>query len=537
MKHTNALRLTAILLALSLLVGFAVCGQPSAAAESNHVPVIRVGTIQKQNHFSATQSGSAYGRMNYNNFTQANLLNRDEHGNIQPGFFQSWEVSEDALSMTVTFPTNAFWHDGEPVTFEDVEYTLLSMNANSKYQVESVEELGEGQAKITYSTPISVSYLNGLTITAPLLAKHIWDGKDVETYFEPDAAVGCGPFRFVSCDVDAQISYYEAVDNYYGEEITVDRVEVHTYGSQDAIVMALMSNEIDCVFDYSNPVDVSLAELLLTDENIDLGAGANIGTYYMSFGCQNAPFDEAAFREALIYALDYEVMAEVVNGQYGLIPNIGIVPPTNLGHDASLPQMKQDLELSNSLLDELGYKDVDGDGYREFPDGSAMDLMVTTYNVIRPEMYQRLYEVAAQEWAKVGIRVHIDAEAQASSDVLRSRVQTGVYEIYFGIATSGAAPIQTAFLYMLESSRLAAGTCPGEEINSYYQKALNAPTTEKYIEYIQKVQALNGEVFAGTALCWDQAFFPYRTDAIEGWTNFPAWGVINYRTWFTATAK
>ena len=36
----------------------------------------------------------------------------------------------------------------------------------------------------------------------------------------------------------------------------------------------------------------------------------------------------------------------------------------------------------------------------------------------------------------------------------------------------------------------------------------------------------------GIALCWDTAYYPYRTDKYEGWTNFPGWGVINCETWY-----
>ena len=45
--------------------------------------------------------------------------------------------------------------------------------------------------------------------------------------------------------------------------------------------------------------------------------------------------------------------------------------------------------------------------------------------------------------------------------------------------------------------------------------------------------ALADEQVVGLALCWDKAYFPYRTDHYEGWTNFPGWGVINYKTWFS----
>ena len=48
-----------------------------------------------------------------------------------------------------------------------------------------------------------------------------------------------------------------------------------------------------------------------------------------------------------------------------------------------------------------------------------------------------------------------------------------------------------------------------------------------------KLQAVNAEQVVGIALCWDKAYFPYRTDKYEGWVNFPGFGVINNQTWYT----
>lgn len=535
MKRRN--RLISMLLTAALAFAVPAYGIQAEESTENHVSMLRVGTQSGQTTFSAANSGSAFGRMNYNSFTQANLLQRDENGDIQPAFFQSWEFNEDATEMTFTYPTNAFWHDGEPVTYDDIEFTLFKLNELYNYGIEKVELIEEGTGKISFAAPVGIYYLNRMTITAPLLAKHVWEGQDVDTYNGEDAAIGCGPYKFVSYDQDAQISYYEAVDNYYGGEVTVDQVSVKTYSGQEALVMALANNEIDCIYDYSNPVDVSLVETLLDDSSIDVGASDNIGTYYMTFGCGSAPFDNADFRGAIINAIDYTITAEVVNGSYGLVPSIGMIPPSNLGYDPELPAMEQNSELSNQLLDELGYADVDGDGYRETPEGEQMDLMVTVQSSVRPEMFMRLYDVVSQDLAAVGIRTHIDEESLNNSDVLRERAQSGEYEIYMGICTSGAAPIQSVYMYVLQSSRLPAGTCPGDEINEYYQKALAATTAEEYEECMKKVQELNASVYAGAALCWDKTFFPYRTDTMTGWTNFPAWGVINYKTWTNTVLK
>ena len=54
-----------------------------------------------------------------------------------------------------------------------------------------------------------------------------------------------------------------------------------------------------------------------------------------------------------------------------------------------------------------------------------------------------------------------------------------------------------------------------------------------YIAGTKLLQQINAEQYIGEALCWDKAYFPYRTDRYEGWTNYPGWGVINCETWYS----
>ena len=52
-------------------------------------------------------------------------------------------------------------------------------------------------------------------------------------------------------------------------------------------------------------------------------------------------------------------------------------------------------------------------------------------------------------------------------------------------------------------------------------------------EILSKAKAIADEQVVGLALCWDKAYFPYRTDQYEGWNNYPGWGAINNSTWYT----
>lgn len=513
-------------------------GQVQAFGETgDHVALLRIGTTQTQDVFSGAQTVGAFGKMLYNSFTHANLLEWDENGEIQPGFITSWTFSDDGQEMTFTYPTDVTWHDGEPVTGEDVVFTFQPMVDQNRQNVTGIELLGEGEAKLTFSAPVGLRFLNSLTITSVLEPKHIWEGQDMDTYVGEDAVIGCGPYRFVSYDKDAQTSYYEAVENYFKGELTVDSVSIRTYTGQEALVMALVNDEIDVIYDYSNPVDPTLIETILGSDAVDAGMSDNTGDYQLAFGCKTSPADDVFFRKAVVYAIDYVMTASVVNGAYGDIPGLGIIAPPNLGFDDSIPALAQDQDAANAALDEGGYLDVDGDGLRELPDGEPMDVMITMQNGVRPEMFMRLYEVISEDLAAVGIRTHLDDESVRNRDAWMGHMSEGDYELYLGICTTGVAPFSSAYRYLLASSGLAAGTYTGEEMNAAYQDAMNATDTAAYVEAIGRVQQLNTEEFVGTALCWDKAFFPYRVDKYEGWINYPAWGAINNKTWYTLTEK
>ena len=495
-------KLLALLLALTMLLTLAACGgnqnsgndeQDAAtvsgddAQESNqsseeesgngHVELLRIGTTQTHEVFSGWQTTGAFGKMLYNSFVFANLFEWDEHSQVQPGFIQDWEFSEDGTQLTITFPTDVTWHDSVPVTAEDVEFTFQTLNESKGLGITAMEFPDDHTGVLTFENPVGLKLLNSLTITAVLIPKHIWEGKDPETYVGDDAVIGCGPYRFVSYDEDAQTSYYESVGDYYKGEITVDKVSIRTYTGQDALVMALATGEIDAIYDYSNPVDPSLIETLASSSEVDVGMSNNTGDYQLSFGCNAAPMNDLAFRKAVIYAIDYEMTASVINGEYGEIPSLGIIPPSNLGFDDTLPRLEQDVDAANAALDEGGYLDVDGDGIREMPDGSEMDIMITMQYGVRAEMFARLYEVISEDLAAVGIKTTLDEESVRNRDVWMGHMNDADFDIYLGICTTGVAPFSTAYHYLLSSSRLAAGTYAGEEMNAAYQSALTAKTT------------------------------------------------------------
>mgnify|MGYP000134564328 FL=1 len=209
--------------------------------------------------------------------------------------------------------------------------------------------------------------------------------------------------------------------------------------------------------------------------------------------------------------------------------------PPNKGFDGSLPELAQDVDEANALLDEGGYVDADGDGWRDMPDGSELNVLITPqYNKTRQALYLRIAEVLKTNLEAVGVQTTMDEESVRNSDHATEVRKQGTYELYIGYTSPGVAMYDTAFMYMIgDNDNNRWGTCLLPEFVAAYEAKKTAGSYEAYNAAMKELQALADEQVVGLALCWDKAYFPYRTDHYEGWTNFPGWGVINYKTWFS----
>lgn len=369
------------LVSLLLMLVFVFSLSCAMAEGKKHVENLIVGTTAANNTFNMTTQSDAFGRMNYNGLTQGNYVYRDANGDLQPYFFTSYEISEDGKVLDFTWHKGAIWHDGQPVTDEDIIFTFEFQRDVKKVgglsNLVSVEITGENAARLTFSQPDVYYYLNTSCMnTACIYAKHIWEGiEDYSHYTGEDAAIGCGPYKLVGYDVDSQTSYYEAVpENAFLGEITVDKVTVQTYADQASLMMALASGECDAYYNYANPIEATLIDSFTGMDGLDMGESPFAGSYQMLFGCSRTPGDDVNFRQAIAYAIDYPTAATAINGEYGKPANRGVLGPSFKGFDDSIAMLEYNAETAKSMLDAAGYVDADGDGWRELPDGGKMDL-------------------------------------------------------------------------------------------------------------------------------------------------------------------
>ena len=568
-------RALCLLLSSVLLLGlFAGCGkqttpettaaagtETTAAAETEttgeapkkHVKNLVIGTTTANTTFNLYGQTDIFGRINYVNFCRANWIYEDENGDLQPFFFTSFEISEDGKVLDFTWPTTAVWSDGEKVTWDDIDFTFRFLKDTAKssnfIHLVSVEPTGDDSGRITFSEPDVYGWLSGSATMQGLLPKHVWEKfegtDDYKNYTEPDAAVGCGPYKLVSYDVDAQVSYYEAIpeNNYHGE-ITVDSVTIKTYADQTAIMMALNAGEIDCYYAYSTPIDATLSDLI-SDSAVDPGESIYAGEDQITFGMTRPAGSDYQFRLAVTKAMDWNLLTDAIGGGYGEVPRAGIIPPSCTGYLDGLPQFAQDVDEANRILDEAGYKDVNNDGIREFPDGSEMKILIVPQYSKKMDLRNRIAEVLIDNLKAVGVNAYVDQEIIVSSEVWESNIQAGNYDIAIGYTTAGMARHTSAFRYYVyepkpgteRSASFLWGTYTDEEFNSTVWRMLNASSREEYVSCIQWLQQEAADTLFGCALSWTSCFYPYRTDKYEGWYNRPSWGVVNDELWYSLTSK
>lgn len=562
-----------LVLALALVLGLSACNKNAepegkveeavqkpasteekvakTSEEKKKVERLVIGTTAENNVFSAVSQKDAFGRTNYNNFTQGDFVYVDKNNEIQPFFFTEFTISDDGKELVFKWPEGAIWHDGVPVSEEDILFTFDFMKnvreSGGLKNLESWEITGDHECTLKFSEPDVFYWLNAsASNNSCLFAKHIWEKvEDPSTYDGEDAAIGCGPYKLVAVDRDSQTSVYKAVpENNYGGDLMVEEVVLQSYSGEDTLMMAMANGEIDAFFNYANPIDGPIMDTIKSNPDIDPGASDFGGHYQLTYGMKRKPGDDINFRKAVRAGLDYDRLAQVIAGDYGKHPGIGIVTPVNKGFDKSLGILDQDLEEAKNLLDQAGYKDVDGDGFRELPDGSPMDVMITMqYSKKGKETYSRIAEVIGASLKDLGIKTHIDEDSLRNGEVWEANVSEGKYDLSIGYTTSGMTNWSSAFRYFVGAPRFEGektwiwGTYDDPEFLETFYKMQVSKTNEEYAGYMNKLQHMAAEDCFAQALCWEEGHFPYRTDKIGGWDNYPGWGVINPRTWYDIYQK
>ena len=283
-----------------------------------------------------------------------------------------WEISPDGLTYTFRLRGNARFHDGKPVTAEDVKWSLeraahpdTGSTVADLYlgDIVGVKEKLEGKADAVRGVKVIGDDTIQITVDAPkpyFLAKlthstaYVLDRESVEKGGDTwtDHPNGTGPFKLMEYAVGKRI-ILERNEAYHLGPPFLDGVEMNLAGGD---TLALYEND---EIDVASVRRARLERLLDPNEPLNselLAAPGKFKVSYIGFHTQKPPFDDVNFRRALNYAIDKELIAQqVLSGLQ--VPAYGILPPGLPGHNPDLKGLEYDREKARRLLADSRYAD------------------------------------------------------------------------------------------------------------------------------------------------------------------------------------
>lgn len=413
-------------------------GEPEPATDGDGVgsseKVLTIGLWSSPGNFSPINADSSYAYYVVG-IVYDTLVAHTPELTFEPRLAEDWEVSEDATQITFHLNPNARFHDGQPVTAEDVAYTIQVI-AHPEAQtnrgaslgplvgltggktpdggpVEGVEVLDEHTIRFTFEQPVDMNFvLETLGTSVYVMPKHLVENVPVADLGTAaafaDGLIGSGPFKFVRYVTD-QFVELEKNPDYHVAEPKLDRI-VLRITSPTAMVAALRTGDIDM------GAGQGIGEVPLQDwptvqqmDGIVAKSFLTIGYQYMLINNEKPYFQDPRAKRAITHAVNRQLIVDQLLQGEGVVAVGPISPIVEQYYPDHLEPLAYDPDLARQLLDEAGR-----------PDG-PLTLLVPTGNEIRVQS-AALIQADLQA---IGLTVNIET---VDFPTVIARSQSGDYD-------------------------------------------------------------------------------------------------------------
>lgn len=397
-------------------------------------------------------------------FTHESLVSQNKKLEFTPNLAKSWEFNDDHSQVTFKLQEGVKWSDGQPFTANDVVFTYKSIaspgyveaggvRTNFVERLVGYEDFSTGKTKDFQGVVADDEHTVTFKFAKPnvlaladaaigIIPEHVFKNialKDMPSAPESRDAgkiVGTGPFKLTKM-VEGEQYVLEKNKDYWKGEPYLDSV-VWKIVDQAVILGLLENGEIDFVADPNGfqPADYDTVKGY---SNVNIIEQPNFGYQIMgmmvnhrakndagldpSKWTENKKLSNQKVRQAIAYAIDRKGIIDGLLYGRASVQNSPIATQF-AAYDGKNPnQYKFDPKKAKELLDEAGYKDKDGDKFREDPDGNkwVLHLNYPTGNQIR----ERSAPIIKEFLENVGIKIDMrqPKEAAAYYDDLEKNAQ------------------------------------------------------------------------------------------------------------------
>ena len=349
------------------------------------------------------------------------LINIKEDGSITQNLAKSWVVNENNTVVTITLKDGLTWHDGMPLTSDDVIFTLgkIQTISDSPYKqsienLQTVEKIDDTTFKIVYKQSFS-----GIlqTLFFPVVPAHIYNVENSESM--DITPIGSGPYKYESI-TPLEAVHLVANPNYFNGKPNIEKIQINFIPDEVSSLYSFKQGLIDAVY-------TSETEWGKYTNNSSNTPVEMVSPIYEFMGLNfNKPlFQNEMVRNALVYALNRQDIVRLYYLGHAVVTDTPISPASYL-YDKNLEIKEYDKEKARLLLTQEGYQ-FDNNIGRMTKNGIpfSFTLMVNQENSDRVKVAKEMKRM----YADVGIDMQIDI---VEKDVYLSRLIAKQYDAFLG---------------------------------------------------------------------------------------------------------
>ena len=407
---TRASRWGATCLALAAGLAAGACGGDGGGDGGSAGGTVVVGMRSDFGSFNPVTSSGQYDLelMNYALFTP--LVQYDEGLQVQPYLAESWEMHGDT-GVTFHLRQDVRWHDGQPVTARDVEFTFnLAKDEQTASllgtaflaEVDGVQVVDDYTITFHFAQPHAQALED---FWWPPLPRHLLENvapaelRNSEFNRQP---VGSGPFRFGEWRANEQLVLVRNEDfpEALGGPAAAERVVFRVIPEASTMLTELITGSLH--------VDIPLmpdqVRQVRDNAGTELHSFPGRTVYFLGWNNARPPFDDAAVRRALAHAIDREEIVNALLYGEGAIATSTVPPWHPLYPDVD--PVAHNPEQAAQMLEQAGWTDRNGDGIRENAQGEPLAFEVlSSDDPLRRSVVEVLQNQLRQVGADVEIRV------------------------------------------------------------------------------------------------------------------------------------
>ncbi|MEP7205149.1 MAG: peptide ABC transporter substrate-binding protein [Candidatus Saccharibacteria bacterium] len=384
------------------------------------------------------------------------LLSYDTSGHLNNDLATHLVVNKTGTIYTIQIRSDAYWHDGVKLTAKDVAFTVgllknSSVGSTSPDDWKGITVDIVNNTTLKFTLPVIIAAFPH-ALTFPILPEHLLSKVEPNAIRENSfshSPIGSGPFKFrfeqdIDASVGRKIIHLARNTDYYGGVSKLDLFQLHVYGTQDSIVRALESDEVNAAS------GLSASNLGQIDKSrYEIESKPVMGGVYALLNTTGGILKDKAVRMALQRGTNTNaIRSDLPDGT----PPLSL-PFINGQISGDVPRVANyDKKAAEKLLDEAGWV---REGTVRKKAGVDLKLTVVT---TKDSDYERVLETLAGQWRDLGVTVSTKVvdPSDPSQRVVQEILQPRNYDVLLYQLNIGADPDVYAYWHSSQASSRGA---------------------------------------------------------------------------------